>query len=209
VLYSGTTAAIAALTDVSEGCIAFDTTLNVLKAYTDDAWTPIDFDHTELKGLNIVDPEAEPITYYDHHPQYLKLDKESQVLLQDLLVAEGVTIDGRDISSDKKVIDLVTPISTFGDWDGTYVAGTVYGPEDYDSLVRVYGSGGVSDDEYEIYSGLYGYIGTTSSPATLVGFAEDDNVTIIFIVPAGYYWKVSEIVGLEYGALTIKKMRLI
>lgn len=50
--------------------------------------------HSWLQGLS-----------YDNHPQYLNLNKANQIILQNILVAAGITIDGRDISVDGSTLD--------------------------------------------------------------------------------------------------------
>lgn len=50
VLYYGTTAQINALTGMSEGAVAFDTTLGALKVYTGGAWTVLPFDWDGMWG---------------------------------------------------------------------------------------------------------------------------------------------------------------
>jgi hypothetical protein len=51
-------------------------------------------DHGNLEGLSD-----------DDHPEYLRLDKESQTIAQDVAVADGIKIDGRDISADGAILD--------------------------------------------------------------------------------------------------------
>jgi hypothetical protein len=99
VVYIGTTAEIAALTDMSEGCIAFDTTLKTYKLYHNLVWEINALDHSSLANLDDEEHTLDP------HPQYLKLNKEGQTLLEDLAIADGVTIDGVDISEDEGKLD--------------------------------------------------------------------------------------------------------
>jgi hypothetical protein len=97
VAFEGTTAEINALTGMAQGCIAFDTDLNVFKVYSGAAWISRGgLDHGALAGL------AD-----DDHPQYLNLTKASQTITQNVGVAEGVTIDGRDISEDYTALSAV------------------------------------------------------------------------------------------------------
>lgn len=96
VLFYGTTAEINALTDVSPGALAWDTTLHMFKRYSGTAWITLTLDHADLSGLSA-----------DDHPQYLKLDKANQTLTQDLAVAAGKKIDGRDISVDGANLDTL------------------------------------------------------------------------------------------------------
>jgi len=50
VLYYGTTTQINALTGMSEGALAFDTTIGALKIYTSSAWTVLPFDWDGMWG---------------------------------------------------------------------------------------------------------------------------------------------------------------
>jgi len=95
VIFLGTTADINALSGMSSGALAWDTTLKVLKRYSGSAWVVLDIDHGALSGLSDD----------DDHPQYLKLDKAGQTLSQNLAVSSSVTIDGRDISADGAKLD--------------------------------------------------------------------------------------------------------
>jgi hypothetical protein len=94
VMFAGTTAEINALTGMAAGAFAWDTSLNVIKRYNGSAWVIITPDHGNLAGLGD-----------DDHTQYLHLNKAGQTLQQNLAVADGVTIDGVDLSA--KIPSLV------------------------------------------------------------------------------------------------------
>ena len=94
VVYLGDTAAIAALTGMSTGALAWDTTLKVLKRYSGATWAILDLDHGALSGL------AD-----DDHTQYLNLTKAAQELTENLAVTALKTIDGRDLSVDGAKLD--------------------------------------------------------------------------------------------------------
>ena len=94
VIFIGTTTEINALSGMSVGAFAWDTTLKVLKRYSGTAWDILDIDHGTLSGL------AD-----DDHTQYLNLAKASQELKESLTVTDLKTIDGRDISVDGANLD--------------------------------------------------------------------------------------------------------
>ena len=93
VIFIGTTTEINALTGMSVGAFAWDTTLNALKRYS-GTWDILNVDHGTLSGL------AD-----DDHTQYLNLAKVSQELTESLAVTDLKTIDGRDISVDGANLD--------------------------------------------------------------------------------------------------------
>lgn len=95
VCFYGTTAEINALTGMSVGALAWDSTTNQLKRWNGASWEVLAVkDHGELLGLGD-----------DDHTQYLHLNKAGQTLQQNLAVSDGVTIDGRDISADGADLD--------------------------------------------------------------------------------------------------------
>jgi hypothetical protein len=110
VIFYGTTADITALSGMSQGAWAWDTTLKVLKYYTGSVWIAVDIDHGSLSGL------AD-----DDHPQYYNLTKAGQTITESLLVTALKTIDGRDISVDGAKLDTLTT----GSWLGAWVAKAV------------------------------------------------------------------------------------
>ena len=96
VIFMGTTTEINALTGMSTGAFAWDTTLNALKRYSGTEWVILNADHGALLGL------AD-----DDHTQYLNLTKAGQELTQNLAVAASKTVDGRDISADGARLDML------------------------------------------------------------------------------------------------------
>lgn len=107
VLFTGTTTEINALSGMSAGSMAWDTTLKVLKKYSGQAWEILDVDHGQLSGKGD-----------DDHPEYLRLGKAGQTLTENLSVTDGKTIDGRDLSVDGEKIDslpalrfMATPVN--------------------------------------------------------------------------------------------------
>jgi len=87
VLFLGTTTEINALTGMSAGASAWDTSLKVFKRYSGAAWALLDLDHGQFSGL------AD-----DDHPQYLGLTKAGQNIAENLTMNTGKTIDGMDPS---------------------------------------------------------------------------------------------------------------
>lgn len=199
VMYMGNTAAIAALTNVSEGCIAFNNAALVIDLYyTKDGtpgWNVVTIPHNKLDGLYLKPPSewADPPVgedpgtpeYYDHHTQYVELDGSGQTLVQDLSVAEGITIDGRDLNVDGDVLGKIT--STRGlnsDWTTlfkgvTLAPATVYGPTDQPLLIKVVGTNagyctGIIRDTY-------------TSPNLVVSIG----ASFTFFVPRGCYFQVT------------------
>ena len=96
VAYVGTTTQINALTSMPEGSIAWDTTLKVIKIYTSSAWTILDYDHGQLYGKGD-----------DDHTQYFNLTKAGQTITQDLTITALKKIDGRDLSVDGAILDVL------------------------------------------------------------------------------------------------------
>jgi hypothetical protein len=122
VVYVGTTAQINALTGMTEGSIAWDTTLKVIKIYTSSAWTVLDYDHGQLSGRTD-----------DDHTQYLMLTKAGQNLSEDLTVTAAKKIDGRDISVDGALLDIIDDhyvVNYFTHADATLYTCTTLIPED-------------------------------------------------------------------------------
>jgi len=186
VLYVGTTTEINAFTGMSAGSIAWDATLKVLKRYSGTAWAILDIDHGQLSGL------AD-----DDHTQYLHLNKAAQTLSQNLIVASGKTVDGRDISVDGDAFDThkagtasaqhAAGLGTvFGAWE-TKSGDTVYQAAT-DGLVVAYTTGD---------QGMEGYTDGSTSPTTLVtkqGYGDYSiNSAVTFPVRKGDYWKVKGI----------------
>lgn len=101
VMLLGTTEEINDFTDMVAGCIAFDTTLGVMKRYSGAVWEDIASSHSDLSGL--VD---------DDHLQYLNLTRLVQELKQSLALDTGVTIDGRDIGADYTALDSLILVDT-------------------------------------------------------------------------------------------------
>lgn len=101
VFYSGTTIEIAALTGMSEGSIAFDTTLGVLQRFDGNAWATQTMSHGKLTDLDA-----------DSHPQYLHLTTAGQTITENIAVTAGKTIDGRDISDDMGKLDTLVSLET-------------------------------------------------------------------------------------------------
>lgn len=122
VVFVGTTTEIDALTGMAAGAYAWDTTLKVLKYYSDAGWVVLDIDHGALSGLGD-----------DDHTQYLKLDKAGQTLAENLAVTDGKTIDGRDISVDGALLDTLASrgiIQVVNTQTGAVATGTTIIPYD-------------------------------------------------------------------------------
>jgi len=86
VIYSGTTTQINALSSPANGALAIDTTTKSLKRYG-GSWANMTIKHSTLANL----------TDSDDHTQYLKV-AGGQTLTGNLAVADGIEIDGVDIS---------------------------------------------------------------------------------------------------------------
>lgn len=195
VVYVGTTLNIAAL-DAVEGCIAYDTDESSLMVYHEDEWIEVSSRHSGLQNLTDY-YEDEELVVVDDHPQYLHLRKESQTLLQDITLAEGVKLDGRDITQDGLLVGaLPTWVDGFGDIETGYVMETVYGPETQDCIVMANGLVGLPKGQ-AVTPLILGYIGLTEEPnikaASLYRCKNEyyGYVGITFVVPKGYYWKVT------------------
>ncbi len=210
VVYVGTTLNIAAL-DAVEGCVAYDTDEKALMVYHGDEWIEVSSQHSGLQNLTDY-YEDEELVVVDDHPQYLHLRKEGQTLLQDITLAEGVKLDGRDIVQDRLLIGAMpTWVDGFGDIETGYVMETVYGPETQDCIVMANGYVNLPGGEAVIPLVL-GYIGLTSTPdikaASLYRCKNDYSgyVGITFIVPKGYYWKVTGRAGFTITKFVVDKI---
>lgn len=195
VVYVGTTLNIAAL-DAVEGCVAYDTDEKALMVYHGSEWIEVSSQHAGLQTLTDY-YEDEVLVAVDDHPQYLHLRRESQTLLQDITLAEGVKVDGRDITQDGLLIGaLPTWTDGFGDIETGYVMETVYGPETQDCIVMAKGLVSLPGGKAVILLVL-GYIGLTKNLGIKAAAlyrcknAYYGYVGITFIVPKGYYWKVT------------------
>lgn len=98
VVYYGTKTDIFNLSNPPNGSIGYATDEKRFYVHDGTNWRHCQINHDDLLNLTSGDP----------HPQYLKLDKTSQTLQQDLFVASGKTIDGRDISADGATLDNLT-----------------------------------------------------------------------------------------------------
>lgn len=134
VCYPGNTAQINALSSPANYALAFNTQTKTFMYYN-AGWANAQIDHDGLANLTGSDP----------HTQYLNLTKASQTLSANLSVANNITIDGVDISSQKTACDIISAAfmahdtanasdahtggigSAFGSYDSSsYAVNTVY-----------------------------------------------------------------------------------
>ena len=206
VVYVGTTLNIAAL-DAVEGCVAYDTDEKALMVYHGDEWIEVSSQHSGLQNLTDY-YEDEELVVVDDHPQYLHLRKEGQTLLQDITLAEGVKLDGRDVVQDGLLIGAMpTWVDGFGDIESGYVMETVYGPETQDCFV-------FAQNVVDLPSGevvtlvVEGYIGLGTPNIKIASIWRRKNnyagaVGITFLVPKGYKWKVTGRTGFSIYKFTM------
>lgn len=154
VCYSGTTAQISALSNMSANALAYNTSTRELQRYSGASWANMQLNHATLYNLTSGDP----------HTQYLKLDKPSQQLSANLDVAENITVDGVDISNhaDGKASDEhANGVGVvLGDWSAndTYEKATNY-VATTDGFVTVTSSNSV----------VYGRTGTEANVTRVTG----------------------------------------
>lgn len=175
VAFVGTTAEIEALTGMTAGCAVVDSELNLLQIYDGTEWITQTLDHGSLSGSTD-----------DDHPEYLRLDKVDQKIMQNVAVEDLITIDGRDLSVDGTKLDGLPSTVAYANGLSSlgvgYSFNTNYGPGSTDAYV--FARATAQNQLQSVYLDAYieGVMRDTSRGPT---------VSLNFLVAKGETWKVT------------------
>lgn len=215
VCYYGTTTQINALTAMSEGCIAYDSTLKRFKIYTSSAWIALDIDHDTLSLSALTNP----------HTQYVRLSAAGQTIVQattfsalitasaGLAVTGNITmagtglVDTRDVSADGAKLDALPYQTGFQARTTGLLKDTIYLATN-DGFVTLF-IGSVAAYNIVFYAEY-----AVTPPTVIIGGLLNSGVVNTWIpacfpIRKGEYWKVALLSGSISLSSTITRMYIV
>lgn len=222
VMHSGDTESFTGIS-ASEGCIGYDTETGKFMRHNGSEWVEIELSHGALVNLykdkdweDDEEDEEDEAAILDPHTQYLLLTDRAggQTLVQNLDVAVGKTIDGRDLDVDGEMNDNISAPSGFGAWSSVSVTvgSSTITPSSYDYEYDKFITLSV---RYANWIALNGEIKSERPGDPYWHRVESNGLfnttlhVLTFFVPKGFKWRGTfDKTGTGTVTITVQKMRV-